>query len=65
LIDPRPVWLLDEPTASLDAQGRKLVEDLVAAHRAGGGIIIAAMHGDGFAGARSLDVATARPKVTS
>ncbi len=56
LIDPRPVWLLDEPTAALDAEGRKLVDTLVAEHRAGGGIVIAAIHGEGFAGSRTLDL---------
>jgi heme exporter protein A len=40
----RPLWLLDEPFAALDAEGRRLVLDLIAAHRAEGGIVIAAMH---------------------
>ncbi len=56
LIDPRPVWLLDEPTAALDVQGRKLVDMLVAEHRAEGGIVVAAIHGDGFAGSQTLDL---------
>ncbi len=56
LIDPRPVWLLDEPTAALDVDGRHLVADLVAAHRASGGLVIAAIHGEGFAGANTLDL---------
>lgn len=58
LIDPRPVWLLDEPTAALDVEGRKLVDDLVTQHVALGGMVIAAVHGDGFAGSRTLDVST-------
>jgi heme exporter protein A len=58
LIDPRPVWLLDEPTAALDTEGRALVSQLVADHRASGGMVIAAVHGDGFAGSRSLDLAS-------
>ena len=52
LIEPRPVWLLDEPTAALDIEGRALVTQLVAEHRAAGGMVIAAVHGDGFAGSR-------------
>lgn len=56
LIEPRPVWLLDEPTAALDTEGRTLVGQLVAEHRAGGGMVIAAVHGEGFAGSRVLDI---------
>jgi heme exporter protein A len=44
VLAPRPVWLLDEPAASLDAQGRALLGQLVAAHRADGGMVIAAVH---------------------
>ena len=44
LIAPRPIWLLDEPAAGLDAQGKALLDDLVAAHRETGGIVIAALH---------------------
>ena len=58
LIEPRPVWLLDEPTAALDTEGRALVSQLVADHRASGGMVIAAVHGDGFAGSRVLDLAS-------
>lgn len=57
LIDPRPVWLLDEPTAALDTEGKALVSQLVAEHRASGGMVIAAVHGEGFEGARILDLA--------
>ena len=44
LVAPRPIWLLDEPAASLDAQGRTLLANLIAAHRGEGGIVIAALH---------------------
>jgi heme exporter protein A len=40
----RPLWLLDEPTASLDAAGRTLVAELIAAHVAEGGTVVAATH---------------------
>lgn len=56
LIEPRPIWLLDEPTAALDIEGRGLVGQLVAEHRARGGMVIAAIHGEGFEGSRTLDV---------
>lgn len=41
---PRPVWLLDEPTVSLDAASQALLAGAVRAHAAAGGIIIAASH---------------------
>jgi heme exporter protein A len=41
-IAPRPIWLLDEPAASLDAQGRDVLNELIAAHA--GGLAIAAVH---------------------
>jgi heme exporter protein A len=60
LIDPRPVWLLDEPSASLDAAGRALLDQLVAEHLAGGGLVVAAVHGQGFPNSRHLDLSTVR-----
>lgn len=44
LVAPRPVWLLDEPAAALDAAGKALLDDLMSAHRRDGGVIIAAVH---------------------
>ena len=40
----RPIWLLDEPTSALDAAGQTLISSLMAAHLAGGGLIVAATH---------------------
>jgi heme exporter protein A len=40
----RPLWLMDEPLASLDAAGKKVAADLITAHCAGGGIAIVATH---------------------
>jgi heme exporter protein A len=40
----RPVWLLDEPTASLDRASSALLSKAVNAHTANGGIAIAATH---------------------
>lgn len=53
----RPVWLLDEPTAALDAAGRQAVIDLIVAHIAGGGTVIAATHETLIAGAVEVRVA--------
>ena len=41
---PRPLWLLDEPLAPLDAGWRGRVGDVMAEHLAGGGLILAAVH---------------------
>jgi len=40
------LWLLDEPTTNLDAEGTRLVASLVEAHARGGGIVVAAVHQD-------------------
>jgi heme exporter protein A len=44
LINHRPVWLLDEPTAGLDMASEERFSNLMAAHCADGGIIVAATH---------------------
>lgn len=44
LIANRPIWLLDEPAAGLDAQGRDVINELIATHRALGGLVLAAVH---------------------
>ena len=55
LLEDRPVWLLDEPYTALDAEGRALVDALIADHRSKGGAVIAAIHGEaGFAASREL-----------
>jgi heme exporter protein A len=41
----RPLWLLDEPTSALDTAGQAMLAGLMARHRAGGGLILAAVHG--------------------
>ncbi len=55
LLEDRPLWLLDEPYTALDSGGRQLVDDLIAAHRAKGGAVVAAIHGEaGFAASGDL-----------
>jgi len=39
-----PLWLLDEPLNALDSDGAERLSALVAAHRAGGGAVLAASH---------------------
>lgn len=46
LAAPRPIWLLDEPTTALDVASQQRLRDLMRAHLAGGGMILAAAHGD-------------------
>lgn len=40
----RPIWLLDEPTVSLDTASTKRLARLIHSHLAGGGLVIAATH---------------------
>lgn len=40
----RPIWLLDEPTVSLDAASTELLATLIQKHLADGGLLIAATH---------------------
>jgi heme exporter protein A len=39
-----PLWLLDEPANGLDLEGQGRLAEAAAAHRAGGGAILAASH---------------------
>ena len=41
---PRPLWLLDEPLAPLDARWRDVVGQVMQTHLQGGGAILAAVH---------------------
>ena len=51
----RPIWLLDEPTSALDRAAQERLSELMAAHLAGGGMIVAAAHGPiGLERAREL-----------
>jgi heme exporter protein A len=43
---PAPLWLLDEPTVGLDTDGLAAFAAICAAHRASGGVIVAATHAD-------------------
>lgn len=53
----RPLWLLDEPTSTLDAAAQVRLGEIMQAHLAGGGIILAATHGPlQLDGARELNL---------
>jgi heme exporter protein A len=57
---PRPIWLLDEPTAALDRAAQATLADLMRQHLAGGGLILAATHGPiGIDGASELHLGAA------
>lgn len=57
LLAPRPIWLLDEPTASLDAAGQAMLAAIAGEHLAHGGMLMAATHlALGIAGARALAI---------
>ena len=53
----RPIWLLDEPTSTLDAAAQDRLAEVMRAHLGGGGVILAASHGPiGLGGTRELQL---------
>jgi heme exporter protein A len=61
LIAERPIWLLDEPTASLDSASQEMLAGAVNAHLAGSGLVVAATHAPlAYANARELALGAAR-----
>jgi heme exporter protein A len=44
MLSAAPVWLLDEPTLGLDTASIERFATLLAQHRAGGGMVVAATH---------------------
>lgn len=57
IASPRPLWLLDEPLAPLDARHRALFGDLAQRHLAAGGVLLAAVHDPLPFSARTLELA--------
>lgn len=53
---PRPLWLLDEPMAPLDAAHRSAFGGMMERHLAGGGMIVAAVHDALPIAARGVEV---------
>jgi heme exporter protein A len=60
IASPRPIWLLDEPFAPLDARWRAALGLLMQAHLDKGGGLIAAVHDPLPLPARSLDIGVGR-----
>lgn len=60
LVSKRPVWLLDEPTSSLDSAGHELVGRMMRDHAAAGGTVMAATHDEipDMAAAHILELGT-------
>lgn len=55
LAAPSPLWLLDEPTTALDKRSIKVLEAVMAEHRAQGGMVVLSTHQDvDLPGAREL-----------
>lgn len=61
-ISGRKIWLMDEPTTSLDAEHTALIAQSISAHCASGGIAILSTHLDlDIASAQTLDLAQFAP----
>jgi len=66
VVTGRPVWVLDEPTVSLDVDAVAMFASAVRAHLAQGGMALLATHIDlGLAEAQVLDVAPFRARPPS
>ena len=60
LLTKRPIWLLDEPSASLDSVAQAMLEAVVNAHISAGGLVVAATHAPlAFSNARELHLGSA------
>ena len=58
LVAPRRMWLLDEPTVSLDAAATRRLTELIRAHLGAGGLALVATHVDlGLGPSPTLDLA--------
>ncbi len=44
LAAPAPLWLLDEPATALDRAAMDSLDDAIAAHRSGGGMVVMSAH---------------------
>ena len=63
-VDPAPILLLDEPTASLDAANRDIVVELVSQARRGGATIVGIFHDEAVRSriaTRVLDIGRFKP----
>ena len=60
----RPLWLLDEPTSALDAAAQGRLAEIMRAHLAAGGLIVAASHAPLGLEARELKLGAPEPAVS-
>ncbi|MGJ8564138.1 MAG: heme ABC exporter ATP-binding protein CcmA [Alphaproteobacteria bacterium] len=44
LISDKPIWLMDEPAAAMDAEGQTLIFDVIQQHLAQNGVVLLASH---------------------
>lgn len=66
IVTGRPLWLLDEPTVSLDAGSAQLLAGLLGRHLAAGGAAVIATHVElGLPGAAQLDLAPYRARAAA
>lgn len=65
LVARRPLWVLDEPTVSLDAASVARFADMMRGHLAGGGAALIATHIDLGLDARVLDLTPFRARGTA
>ncbi len=62
----RPIWLLDEPTSTLDAAAQDRLAGRMQAHLADGGLIVAATHGPiGLSATRELRLDYSSPSLAA
>ena len=58
LATPADLWLMDEPSITLDSNSAARLETVLAQHRAGGGMAVVATHADiALPGAETIDMA--------
>lgn len=57
LLARRPVWLLDEPVAALDAEGDRIVSAIIAEHLEAGGLAVIATHDQLAVASRRVELA--------
>ncbi len=64
LLDPRPLWLLDEPFTALDRAAQDQLTGLLRDHLAAGGLIVMAAHGPAaLPGAQEMFLSSPEPEV--
>lgn len=63
IVTARPLWVLDEPTVSLDKDGVEMFASVINVHLAGGGIALIATHIDLGITAEILEISQFKPDI--